>query len=227
MDKIKHFEKEIRSDVSFDEMNRRLVSAGKYEYFGLPVNQVPDALTMINNLLTLIKPEKIIEFGTGDGGLSVLLSIYASLKGVQFLTYDAGIHNQNVLRHLKDPACFQWKLLDKPEVKEEIKHAILQSTRGPVILLCDALKSVEFNYYSDFCKQGDVLLVHDYCAEMCGDKFKDLVKRTGWSAPQEQRYPNLKEACERNGILPLMHDEFESALWFCGIKTYDRKKDIL
>lgn len=72
MDKIKHFEKEIRADVSFEDMNRQLVSAGKYEYFGLPVNQVPDALTMINNLLALIKPEKIIEFGTGDGGLSVL-----------------------------------------------------------------------------------------------------------------------------------------------------------
>jgi len=227
MDNIKYFENEVRLEKSFDDINRALCSAGRYEYFGLPVNQVPKALDMINNLLHLIKPEKIIEFGTGDGGLSVLLSIYASLKGVQFITYDAGIHNQNVLRHLKDSACFRWALLDKPEVKEEIKHMILQSNRGPVIIFCDALKSVEFDYYSDFCKKGDILLVHDYCAEMGGEKFKDLVQRTGWSAPQEQHYGNLKTACERNGIIPLMHNEFESALWFCGMKTNERKKDIL
>lgn len=221
MDKAKN---EVRLDRSFEDINKMLTSGGKYEYYGLPVNQVPKALDMINNLLAIVKPEKIIEFGTGDGGLSVLLSIYASLKGIQFLTYDAGIHNQNVLRHLKDPACFRWALLDKPEVKEEIKHAILQSTRGPVILLCDALKSVEFDYYSDFCKKGDFLLVHDYCAEYGGERFKQVATESGWSAPQEQHYDNLKAACERNSIAPFMHKEFEDVLWFCGVKTKGRMK---
>lgn len=215
---------EQRTQYTPQEVEKILCGQGKYEFFGLPVNQVPKALNVINYLLSVVKPEKIIEFGTGDGGLSVLLGLYASLKGIQFLTYDAGIHNQNVLRHLKDPACFRWALLDKPEVKEEIKHTILQSTRGPVILFCDALKSVEFDYYSDFCKKGDFLLVHDYCAEYQGSRFKEVAEATGWSAPQEQYYDNLKEACERNGIVPFMHKEFEDALWFCGIKTKERIK---
>jgi len=227
MDNKKPFENEVHLEQSFDEINKNICSAGRYNFFGLPMDQVPRALSVINSLLVLSKPEKILEFGTGSGGLSVLLSIYSSLNGIQFNTYDAGVYNQNVIRHLKDPSCFRWALLDKENVKEEIKHTILQSTRGPVILFCDALKSVEFDYYSDFCKKGDFLLVHDYCAEMGGEKFKEVSQKTGWSAPQEQHYGNLKAACERNGIIPFMHDEFENALWFCGVKTHERKKDIL
>jgi len=218
------FEQEVRLSQSFDEIENILCGNGKYEFFGLPMSQIPHALKVINSLLQISKPEKIIEFGTGVGGLSVLLSLYASLKGVQFVTYDAGVHNQHVLRHLKDPTCFRWALLDKDDVKEEIKHMILQSKRGPVIIFCDALKSVEFDYYSDFCKEGDFLLVHDYSREMNGKDFERIAKKYNWTAPQEQCYANIKAACERNNIIPFMHDEFEDALWFCGVKSNNVKK---
>jgi cephalosporin hydroxylase len=218
----KRFNQEIKLEQPFDVIEKVLCGNGTYEFFGLPMNQVPKALNAINHLLNIVKPEKIIEFGTGSGGLSVLLSLYASLKGVHFVTYDAGLHNQNVMRHLKDPTSFRWALLDKDDVKEEIKHMILQA-KGPVILFCDALKSVEFDYYSDFCKAGDFLLVHDYAYEMNGEQFKKIAQKHNWTAPQEQCYENIKAACERNSIIPFMHDDFEDVLWFCGVKTINRK----
>ena len=42
----------------------------------------------------LVQPEKIIEFGTGLGGLSVLYKIYSEIKNVKFLTEPFSLHSR-------------------------------------------------------------------------------------------------------------------------------------
>ena len=48
------------------------------------MTQIPEALLRISHLLQVSSPQKIIEFGTGYGGLSVLFSLYAKIKNIDF-----------------------------------------------------------------------------------------------------------------------------------------------
>jgi cephalosporin hydroxylase len=223
MNKLLMSQKQIRLDFSFEDLEKRLCGTGQFEFFGCPMNQIPQAIRLINFLLHIVKPQKIFDFGTGLGGLSVLLSLYANIKGIHFQTYDASIHNPHIIRNLINPSCFRQMLLNDPNTIHEITHAILQAEKAPVILLCDALKSEEFSRYAPFCKKGDFLLVHDYSRTKGGDEFKRTCQKYNWTAPQEQCYENIKLSCEENGVIPFMHDEFEDVLWFCGVKTKDRK----
>lgn len=203
--------------MTLNDIKKFYTQTDTFEFFGLRMTQIPEALIRISCLIQLIKPQKIIEFGTGYGGLSVLLSLYAKTKNIDFITYDAVLHRPDI-QSLFQQECFRLRDLNDKEVIEEIEKEI-QSTEGRVLLICDALKSVEINRYADKIKQDDVVIMHDYSRTLNGEEFQKTCGQYGWSAPQEQWFSNIQEECQKQNIMPLFHDEFEEVLWFCGCKA--------
>ena len=63
---------------SLEEYKKQLTHSGHFEFFGLKMSQIPEALIKISTLLQISQPTKIIEFGTGYGGFSHLLNIYCN-----------------------------------------------------------------------------------------------------------------------------------------------------
>jgi cephalosporin hydroxylase len=208
--------KEYTHGFTLEEYKKYLTSSDNFEFFGLKMTQIPEALIRISTLLQIVKPDKIIEFGTGYGGLSVLLSLYCKIKNKSFVTYDAVLHRPDILDNLaiKD---FRLKHLDYPETIAEITQEI-EKESGKILLVCDAMKAEEAKLYAPKLKKEDILIIHDYSQVRNGPAFQNTCQKYGWTAPQEQWIENMKEFCEKDGIYPYFYKEMEDVLWFCGIK---------
>lgn len=201
---------------SIKEFKKQLTASGAFEFFGLKMTQIPEALTTLSTLLQISKPTKIIEFGTGYAGLSVLFNLYAKINNIEFITYDVTAHRQDILELTKID--FRLKDLQDEKVIEEIKLEIRSNTKGRTMLLCDALKSEEAKRYCPILKNQDLILIHDYSYLYNGENFKNSCVKYGWTAPQEQWFERFGEEFIKNKIHAVCHEEFEDVLWFCGIK---------
>lgn len=204
------------NNLSLENINKSLISRGQFEFFGLPMTQIPEALVKISTLLRISNPSLILEFGTGYGGLSVLLNLYSKLKNCNFCSYDVSAHKKEILS-LIDPNFILAELND-PKTINDIIVKIKNNTLAPTILFCDALKSEEAKRYSKYLKPGDLILIHDYHSTSDIIRWLDMSGRTGWTASQEQYMELFKTIITDDGIQPVFHDEFEEVLWFCGIK---------
>lgn len=204
------------NDISISNINKSLVSRGQFEFFGLSMTQVPDALVKISTLLQISSPSLILEFGTGYGGLTVLLNLYSKIKKCKFISYDVCEHRKDILEIIKPN--FKLAELNNPEVISEITQLIKENTVGQSILFCDALKSEEAKRYAKYLKSGDIILIHDYHATNNPVNWLSMCGKYGWTANQEQYLELFKDIIINDGIQPAFHDEFEDVLWFCGVK---------
>jgi hypothetical protein len=200
-----------------NEITRHLTASGKFEFFGLKMTQVPEALIKISTFLQIHEPSKIIEFGTGNGGLSVLLNLYSKIKKIKFISYDILVQYSDIKKISKFE--FRQKDLNNEETIKEIIKEIEANREGKIILFCDALKSEEAKRYCKFLKKNDIIFIHDYSRYQNGNEFINSRKKYSWTAPQEQWYEKFGLELEENNIFPLFHNEFEDVLWYCGIKT--------
>jgi cephalosporin hydroxylase len=198
------------------DITRYLTGNGTFEFFGLKLLQIPDALVKISTLLQTTRPAKIIEFGTGFGGLSILFHLYSKINKCKFITYDFQSIRKDILDgELMD---FRNKDLLTPETIVEVEEEISE-TNGSVMLFCDALKCDEVNRYAPNLRLGDIVLMHDYCRDKDSIRFKEIAQIHNWTAPQEQYISRIEQSLIDNGIDVLFHDEFEDVYWFCGIKS--------
>lgn len=228
----------MNKNINIEEYQKRLCSIGEFQFFGLPMSQVPKAVMYISNLLQLVKPTKILEFGTGRGGLSFLLGTYAVLKNIQFKTYDQRFPQEQFELNIPPIPLlnkyyydflnnfFIKKDLREKQARDQIAEEI-KNTQGNIIIFCDALKIVEFSEFSPLLKKGDVILVHDYAEEYNGEKWKKVILESGWSAPQEswlerdveiEGVLNMKQIAEKYDIDYNILSDMENVIWFCGVK---------
>lgn len=199
---------------NINDILRIKCSNGSFDFFGLKMSQVPQAVLYLSELLNIVNPQKILEFGTEKGGLSVLFSIYSQIKGISFYTFDSQDYLSEYNYFLKNDF-HKVNLLDN-NIQNNIKDIIKKD--GKNLLVCDALKSEEIKIYAPYLKPGDIVIMHDYSRIYNSQEWQRDCNYHGWTAPQEQWYGNIAETCKQNNILPFMHDDFEHVLWFCGIK---------
>ena len=91
----------FKYDAHLKNSKKQLTHSGHFEFFGLKMSQIPEALIKISTLLQISQPTKIIEFGTGYGGFSHLLNIYCNKNKIDFISYDAQDLIQDFNQHLK------------------------------------------------------------------------------------------------------------------------------
>jgi len=208
-----------------------------HPFFGCYMQQSPFALVALNRLLNYYNFFNIIELGTHDAGLSTFFALYAKCSKMppldnpnepciiknsshhktrkNFYTFDKFVRD----RH-------QWELVQSLGANiycgdfledEDLKNFIAKIIKnpGPVLLLCDGDKVKEFNYYSNFLKEGDIIMCHDFAYDF--SKAQELKDKNLWYN-HEVTWEFLKEPCSKNNIKQIHQDIFDDVAWFCGIK---------
>jgi cephalosporin hydroxylase len=191
---------------------------GHFTYNNLIISQHPNVGEKFDKLLNELKPKRILEIGTADGGLTFMLRQLLDknkLNNSIIRTYDildqVNLKNKkspNIEVITKSPFNHQYSDLEYPD---EIKSFIQQE--GITLVLCDGgFKINEFKLISPFLKVGDVIMAHDYAHD--SDYFGEHIKGKVWDW-HEIQYSDIKESCETNNLESYMNNEFQEVVWVC------------
>ena len=193
--------------------------AGKVSFssrvFGVPAQQNPVVILHFNDLLRVLQPKTIIEFGTAGGGLTCLLGLYCSACDATMHTFDiskktsAGV--DSTLRSLGTNV----HITDIfSNVGRGCVAGILSECKRPVLLLCDNGNKIrEVNEYSILLKSGDVIMAHDYSRDR--KFFESEVRGKYWNWC-EITYDDVSSAMM--DFKPYMQEFFVSSAWMSMVR---------
>jgi cephalosporin hydroxylase len=195
---------------------------GHFIYENLIISQHESIGSVFDKLIKQIKPKRILEIGTADGGLTLMLKDLLNDNGLNnsiIRTYDileqTNLKNKNVdgIEIItKSPFNYPYSDLEYPD---EIKEFV--QSEGTTLVLCDGgFKINEFILISQFLKVGDVIMAHDYAHD--SDVFKKEIENKIWNW-HEIQYSDISNACEINNLESYMLDEFKQVVWVCKMKT--------
>lgn len=195
--------------------------SGHFIYKNFIVSQHPDVASKFKKLLIDLKPNRILEIGTADGGLTIILRDLLDdigLSKTKIRTYD--ILEQKKLKEknlsgieiiTKSPFNYPYSDL---EYRDEIKDFI--QLEGKTLVLCDGgSKKNEFRLLSEFLKIGDVIMAHDYAPNI--NYFNVHIKNKIWNW-LEIEDSDIDKSCEKYNLKPYMEDDFISVVWACKKK---------
>ena len=195
---------------------------GHFIYENLIISQHENVGSVFNKLIKQIKPKRILEIGTADGGLTLMLRDLLNDNGLNnsiIRTYDileqTNLKNKNVdgIEIItKSPFNYPYSDLEYPD---EIKEFV--QSEGTTLVLCDGgFKINEFILISQFLKVNDVIMAHDYAHD--SDVFKKEIENKIWNW-HEIQYSDISNACDINNLDSYMLDEFKQVVWVCKMKT--------
>jgi len=197
--------------------------SGWFTYKGITTQQHNDVSVVFKSLFNSLKPKRILEIGTASGGLTLLLRDILdelSLNDTYIRSYDV-IEKHGLNTHIQNGINIEVIIKDVfshsyQEVAEinEIKSYIQQD--GVTIILCDGgSKKNEFRLLSEYLKDGDVIMAHDYSPnEMY---FNKNIKDKIWNWLEIQDL-DIEDSVVKNNLKPYMSDEFSKVVWVCKIK---------
>lgn len=209
-------EKILSSNLQFDkELNHE---KGFCSFSGQTAMQNYKAFSVIWDLLELASPKTIIEIGTAAGGFSRFLKLASDdLKlNAKVITYDVNHAPQRkALLDLgieyREEDCFG---ADSSNNLSRLKRDI--QSDGTCIVFCDGgHKITEFNMLSDFIKNGDFILAHDYSYSK--DHFEKNMKGKNWNFC-EITYSSIEESVLRNNLNPFNEKKLNDVAWACFTK---------
>jgi len=91
------------------------------------------------------------------------------------------------------------------------------SNGGKTLVLCDGGNKInEFNFYSDFIKNGDIIMAHDYSEST--EFFNENINEKIWNW-MEITYDDIKESVEQNNLVKYEKINFDNAVWCCFQKN--------
>ncbi|MCK9446502.1 class I SAM-dependent methyltransferase [bacterium] len=199
----------------------------EYSYKGVHIGQVPGAYYAFGNILKDF--DRIIEIGTHAGGLTLMIDELKKPES-DLISYDIDLSNYQVnklypstILDIRKEDCFEQKTID--EISSLIKN-----TQKRVLLLCDGgSKNEEFNLYSQFLKDGDVIMLHDYSDNI--DDYERYCLKENWLAPHESYWYGIHESIETYNLKEFyQYDTFKSVLWGAFIKgknMYSNRTNII
>ena len=74
----------------------------------------------------------------------------------------------------------------------------------------------EFKLLSDLLKVGDYIMAHDYCSNKYYFENKILNKIWNWCEITDN---DIEEICEKNNLIKIKEEEFQSVVWTCRKKV--------
>jgi cephalosporin hydroxylase len=156
-----------------------------------------------------IRIGRIIELGTAHGGLSVLFGMFACSYGCKYITYD--IFDTPNYKDLFKRLDIDFRQKDIFENESEIAKEI--QSDDVTVLLCDGGDKIkEFNIFSKYLKQGDVILAHDYSPDE--EYYRTYSHNNIWSF-YEINYNSIKDAVKINDLEPFFDDIAIKAAMCC------------
>jgi len=207
-----NFNEEITKKINLEEND------GLSSYMGMASQQNHNAYEVFYNFLNEIKPKRILEIGTALGGFTQFLNKVSkeSNLDVNILSYD--IHRMNWYDTMVDEGIdVRVENIfnnDYSSVSQEIIDFIKED--GVTIVLCDGGNKVgEFNLLSNYIKDGDFIMAHDYSDNR--ENFDTNFNRKIWNWHEIQD-SNINESCLRNNLKSYNKEIFDSVVWVCKVK---------
>lgn len=194
------------------------------KYDSIPMQQRHDISDAFNKLIKFTKPKRVIEIGTADGGLTLLLRDLLNnneLNDTDLYTYDirhqgmliSKVNEQNLNIQVKHEDIFNE---DHTLKNEELIKNFIQG-EGTTIILCDGGDKInEFKTLSKYLKKGDMIMAHDYSYDR--EYYDKHIHNKIWYWLEIQN-SDIEQTCYENSLLDLMVDDFNKVVWCCKIKV--------
>jgi cephalosporin hydroxylase len=187
------------------------------------LSQMPKIIPYFEKFLIDEQFDLIIEIGTYKGGLTVLLDEIKqnnNLK-VKIHTIDIGIWDEaefsKVLDVFNERQVSFYKVDIFSEEGKSLISKFLKDTKLKVCVLCDGGNKIEeFNYFSQFIKQGDFIMAHDYNHN--SDNIDGLTYECSWGW-QEINYTDISKSILHNNLQMNTEIRFPEVAWACYKKV--------
>lgn len=195
---------------------------GHFVYENLIISQHQNVGEKFDLLISKLKPKRILEIGTANGGLTLMLRRLLNKNNLNesiIRTYDIleqiNLKNKNeagIEIITKNPFNYPYSDL---EHRKEIEDFIQQD--GISLVLCDGGSKInEFRLLSSLLKIGDVIMAHDYAHDE--EYFKNHIENKIWNW-HEIQFSDIKESCEKNNLESYMNEDFQDVVWVCKVKV--------
>jgi purine-nucleoside phosphorylase len=193
---------------------------GHFIYEDLIISQVPNIKVYFEKLFNELKPKQILEIGTFDGGLTLMMRDILdeiNLSSTTIRTYDLNDQkrlkskNRNIEILTENLFSYSYSELEKEDVVKEFIQR-----NGRTIVLCDGgSKKNEFRLLSKFLKLDDIIMAHDYAPNE--NYFNQHINNKIWNWLEIQD-SDINESCEQYNLIPYMEEELRNVVWVCKIK---------
>lgn len=191
-------------------------SISSYEHWGAQQNY--NVFETFHNFLKEVKPSQILEIGTSLGGFTCFLN-YTCQKckiDCKILTYDINeTQGYNFMIENGIDARVENVFNDDYSiVKQEVIDFIQKN--GTTLVLCDGGNKIsEFNLLSNYLKDGDIIMAHDYAKDE--ETFNSEVYKKLWNW-FEISDKDIQSACKQNNLMSYKDDIFNKVVWVGKIK---------
>ena len=155
----------------------------KTSIFGVEAWHSPMALWCLENVLDVLRPSRIVELGTGYGGVTAYLGMWASVNGAHVLSIDAADTVPGELaRTLKRlPVCLEHRDIFAADTVEFLRLMIDDDAAGDILLYCDGgNKARELKTFAPFVRPGSVIGCHDWATEVPVDEMEPFMRDLGF-----------------------------------------------
>lgn len=186
-----------------------------YMYIGAQQNH--NAYKVFYEFLKTVKPKRILEIGTGVGGFAYALQSFINDLELDtiFRTYDIHPGITEKLREFGVDARIE-NIFD--DDYKTIPQEVIDFIRGDgiTIVLCDGARKIEeFKLLSEFIKEGDFILAHDYSSNL--EYYQEHIYQKIW-VWFEIRDSDIEEVVQKYNLKPYKPEEFQQVVWVCKVK---------
>tara|TARA_S200002703_G_scaffold42949_1_gene37376 strand:+ start:2641 stop:3225 length:585 start_codon:yes stop_codon:yes gene_type:complete len=152
--------------------------------------------------------ETIIEIGYYRGGLTQYFAEF-SRDSCQVIAYDIKDDERKKQNfQFNSKITFKTQNCFSEESVLEIKSIILNSNK--TLLFCDGGdKDREFNLFSDFLKQDDVIMVHDYHDDSLNEEY---AMHVNWHHAPECFYSEIERSVTNNNLKKYNYEPYRNNL---------------
>lgn len=137
------------------------------------------SIYVLENVLNNLKPERIVELGTGWGGITSFFAVWAVANNKQLLSIDRRCQlketSYRLLSYLESNATFYWGNVFGSDLLEYVKKWV---NGKKCLIYCDnGNKLKEIETYSPILPIGSIIGCHDYRLVARDPKSKDILEK--------------------------------------------------
>jgi len=142
----------------------------------------------IGEIIETVKPETIVELGTGGGGVTAFFSdIVRQWDGIVY-TFDYVFSHPKIVQKCDNVISQKFDVVGNGPIKEVIDVI----SKGTVLLYCDnGHKETEVEIYSEYLNKGSIIGCHDYDTEVNPFWINSFLESRGFEKFHNDELRNL------------------------------------
>lgn len=189
-------------------------------YSNYACQQNPFCFDPFYELLSSVRPARILEIGTAQGGLTIFLNDVCNHLGLNTNIRSYDIHELHWYDKIRSYGIdLRVENIFNPGYEGLRDDTIVDfiNEDGVTLVLCDGFnKKKEFNLLSQYLKVSDIIMAHDYAYD--SDFFKETIDHKFWNW-HEISESDIADSVKKYNLQTYMQDSFTNAVWVCKIKN--------